>query len=1069
LHRSVEAPSKRLPSFTKVLLRFTLGCYEPLLRDFGADRFQIMSCRIICAHTYPILLEQLLDDVRITARDAPLSNCWILVPTSSLASRLRVQLSRWVERSEPLGGVRILSLSRMVNRMAASVFGSRAPRWSLQLDLLLYEMIGRLPETSPLGRIRADGCGLVAVKRTLLDLAEGGFGREEAEVLQEVIRSEPMEETERELLRFHLAWLEVLETAGYEWQPRQARALSRWIKSAPIEQVHAAVGSRPSDAWPLWLYGFYDLTDSNLQIVASLSSRLGVKIYLPFTRRDRDTHPTYTFTESVLEDLCFRMQTEVVETDAAAAAGRSAMTSVFLESFPEGEIGEVPASFTFQFASGLRAEMIAAVVRVKRWIDEGCAPEDILVIAPDIGKYYSTARELFNLFGIPLRVLDLPAGRTGTGRIVQLVERLWWDGGSPEWVLSMLRDRPEVLAGLGVELNEFEEKIRKLPLHGGKSWEGLVRMFSTGPGEAGGLRSIEFSDPEKELIRQIARQCGSPPPRMMTPSQAIRRLRGIPDWLVDPVQLQPLVDRLEEVGRLRGDVEFPWEILRTAFRELFENTVSDSLNRSGVILGSLMRIRGMTARCAVLLGLSGTEFLSGIEEDPLLADAAREKILRIVGELGHRLPLKTRSSEEMTLLFMLLNTCADNLHWVIPETDEQGKSTAPTPFIQRYLNAWKGDGLFSANESRIARSPAEQASLLLSLDSGEGCFIPPELLRLIPEFKTFLEPPGTLEVDPGWEYAGLPIRIRPEFSVTDLELLARCPFRFWAERILRVSLLEGLEFDCGIDSSLWGKLVHRFLEKLFRPFLGGKITGSTGGANGIDAERVRSLAVAALDDELTGWRLMPDFKQADLRRRLEALAEAVLYEDASGGGSAVVLELEYRADRLFPSIPGVSLKGVIDRIDRDENGIRIVDYKSGKSPSRTELEREVHALFRLQPLLYSWLVAWRMKTAPARFQFLFLGEDPLKRCQVDSEHDPETVLEILVELALRGEFPPTSNQDYTRADLGRLQPCRWCLMTALCRRNDPERRLLEPPWEFSRRRYRLLEKLKETPGGKGAG
>jgi len=1053
-----------------------------------------MSFRIVCAPTYPLLLEKLLEDVRKTARETPLLSCWVLVPTSSLAARLRVQVSRRVEQSRPLGGVRILSLSRMLNRIAATVFGTPAPRWSLQLDLLLYEMIGRLPESSPLGRIRAGGCGLAALKRTLLDLAEGGVGTEEADLLRDVIRSEPLEEAERELLRFYLAWLEVLETPGYEWQPRQARELSRWIESAPVEQVHAAVGSRPADAWPLRLYGFYDLTDSNLQVIAALSSRLGVQIYLPFARRNRETHPGYTFTASVLEDLCFRMQTEVVKcgavptgvrtesiesvgpsphgdetfdretvglfsardprpetrdhfktktppTAGSARSSGSEIASVFLDSFPEGEIPEAPPPrLTFQFASGLRAEMISAAVRVKRWIDEGCPPEEILVIAPDVGKYYSAARELFELFGIPLRVLDLPAARTGTGRIVALIERLWWDGGTPEWVLSMLRD--------------------------------LARMLEVESSEAGGLARIKFTNPEKELIRCIAEQCGSPPSRMMTPSEAIHRLSEIPGWLVESGELLPLIKRLEEVRRLRGDVEFPWEILRTAFRELFENTVSDSLNRSGVILGSLMRIRGMTARCAVLLGLSGTEFLSGIEEDPLLADAARERILRLVGELGHRLPLKARSGEEMTLLFLLLNTCAESLHWVVPETDEQGKSTAPAPFILRYLNAWKRDDLLPCHEHRIARSPADQASLLLSLDSREGRFIPPEFLQLIPEFNSSLRFSESPKPHPGSEYKGLPTRLptpsREEYSVTDLEILARCPFRFWAEKILRVDPLESLEFDCGIDSTAWGTLVHRFLEKLLRPVIGRSITGAAGDARVASPERIRSLITYSLNEKLPGWRLMPEFKQADLRRRLESLAEAVLNEETGGDGSTVVTRLEYRVARPFPSLSGARLKGVIDRIDRARDEVRIVDYKSGRSPSsKAELKREVHALFRLQPLLYPWLVDDREEMSPARFQFLFLGEDPPKRSTVDSDHDPETVLEVLGAVVQGGEYPPTSNEDYSRADLSRFQPCRWCRMAALCRRNDPGRPPLEQPWEFSPKRYRLLEKLMEPPNGRG--
>jgi hypothetical protein len=51
------------------------------------------------------------------------------------------------------------------------------------------------------------------------------------------------------------------------------------------------------------------------------------------------------------------------------------------------------------------------------------------------------------------------------------------------------------------------------------------------------------------------------------------------------------------------------------------------------------------------MGLNSFDFLSGIDEDPLLADIPRESLLKKAGYLGHRLPLKSRSVEEMTLLF----------------------------------------------------------------------------------------------------------------------------------------------------------------------------------------------------------------------------------------------------------------------------------------------------------------------------------------------------------------------------------------------------------------------------------
>jgi putative RecB family exonuclease len=120
---------------------------------------------------------------------------------------------------------------------------------------------------------------------------------------------------------------------------------------------------------------------------------------------------------------------------------------------------------------------------------------------------------------------------------------------------------------------------------------------------------------------------------------------------------------------------------------------------------------------------------------------------------------------------------------------------------------------------------------------------------------------------------------------------------------------------------------------------------------------------------------------------------------------------------------GILLRGYIDRVDRAPNGaIRIVDYKTGKSPS----ERfSAEALFQLR---FYALMVWRLEgVAPARLQIVYLGDG--RTLTLDPHEDDLTSFEVQVRdlwdrieaTARSGEFPAR-----------RSALCPWCSFQAIC-------------------------------------
>lgn len=131
------------------------------------------------------------------------------------------------------------------------------------------------------------------------------------------------------------------------------------------------------------------------------------------------------------------------------------------------------------------------------------------------------------------------------------------------------------------------------------------------------------------------------------------------------------------------------------------------------------------------------------------------------------------------------------------------------------------------------------------------------------------------------------------------------------------------------------------------------------------------------------------------------------------------------------------LRGVVDRVDIAPDGaIRVVDYKSGPSPSEMF---EGKALFQLK---FYGLVIWRMRgVVPKLLQLIYLGNSEVLSYEPDeqdllaTERKVQAVWQAIRLATEKGEFE-------SRPGHG----CRWCSHQALCPSYDGT----PPPFPFER-------------------
>ncbi len=1008
-----------------------------------------MAVNLIHAPSFRQLQEQLISDLYNCNEIDPLSPRWVLTPTSTSANSLRRQLAQKT-RVAPLGGVRVLPLSRFLNNLGERAFRTKGSRWEPAQDLLLMELVAEAAPKSGLPILKENSTSFAYLRPTFLDLADGGFGPDQLEILAELASEPDLTPLERGTLLLYLSWIAILDASDLTWEPLQQQALPTWILESSVEGLYQAMSAEAGQTPRLYLHGFYDFTDINLETIAALGKQCSVDLYYPFVE-GRDCHPAFSFSRPVLDDLKIRLGSSLIETRTAEIPADRA-TSFFLQSYPEGEVPAQPDRLTFQHASGIQAEVVSVAQRIRTWMDSdpGISPDDILLVAPDIETYYGTVAEVFADFAIPLRVADLPLTAQKQINPLQQLYRIWSEGAPLDWVLTYLRDFPGVARRFGFYLDHFESIIRNLPVTGGFSWEALSEFCKEKTEEE--LReTLSFTIEESQFVKQVA-SLVSRRQVSFSAREVLDLLESMASWLEDPTIITPIS---EAVAGIRSETPIPREALALILEAAVQDeTFSDPVDRPGVLLVPLMRARGLTGGAVVLLGLSSNRFPSRIEEDPLLSDESRRRLRRKAGQVGHRLPVKSHATDEMSLLFFLLNTSADRVHWVIPETDETGRGVSPNPWVLRYLQQWKNPTSTESGPSRIPRSPIEQARYLYALDPRTGSMLPPRFAdfldrdfprpRLGPGGQV-LEPVTRIERRVDWYGAIASAAFTKDIpdqrvSVTRFETLARCPVRFWASNIAYLESIAPPESLEELDPLTWGSLVHKVLENALRPVEGSRENLKSTATRLLDkeADRLEHHIRSAIGEAEIECRLRPAVFRAACEARLSETVHSYLQAIVKGECfDGIPLQTEVMAREVVPALGSIRLSGQMDRIDRWGESIRIIDYKSGRLPWKSTKAKE-QALglgFFLQPLLYPLLYMTQSGTEEVpEFCYIFLGEQPPAEESIASESYAPNLIESLAELLRGGFFFPTSNQAFEEIGFDKVRPCMGCNFDSLCRR-----------------------------------
>ncbi|MEO0073460.1 MAG: PD-(D/E)XK nuclease family protein, partial [candidate division WOR-3 bacterium] len=251
------------------------------------------------------------------------------------------------------------------------------------------------------------------------------------------------------------------------------------------------------------------------------------------------------------------------------------------------------------------------------------------------------------------------------------------------------------------------------------------------------------------------------------------------------------------------------------------------------------------------------------------------------------------------------------------------------------------------------------------------------------------------------------------FPITGLEAYRRCPFRYYVERVLKLSPLPEPEF--AVDARQWGTIVHDVLSLLYQ--------------NGpVPLSQLAEAAGRALQTVLARVDL-PVFWQQVTRRVFDNLLPRFAEREAElrkAGFSPARIESKLQG-RVTDDI---LVQGRLDRIDESASACRILDYKTGTTAgisATAVLENRTHIQLPLYAYLLSQVSGFRSKRVEN------VGIYSLQDIRVYWLAD-KVPLQQLIEAAIQTTVQTVQaiRAGYFPADPAPKQLCRSCPLSFTC-------------------------------------
>lgn len=405
---------------------------------------------------------------------------------------------------------------------------------------------------------------------------------------------------------------------------------------------------------------------------------------------------------------------------------------------------------------------------------------------------------------------------------------------------------------------------------------------------------------------------------------------------------------------------------------------SPESDQYGVTVVEMEETLGLNPTNLYFAGLTETDLPGAYRADPILPDSVRKK-------LG--MPDIDWHRDWQKFHFRRTLESSPNPPFLTYHESKDGKPVLRTPFIETEPVKYQDtEIIFSEVEEQLYRGGQVKSlsdDIALAVDFSADEDIKQELNRLLgPDNK---------------------------FHVTALEKYIRCPYQFYLANVLGLETISEPAFE--IDAQMWGVIAHRVLAKLYKP-------------GPIPVKDIGEKAATIIDEELQQIGLPPFWTEVTRRVLKNLFVELMEYETE--------LRAEgFQPDKTEKYVSGainndIKLLGRIDRIDRKNNLLRIIDYKTGSADINASavIDKQTH----IQLPLYAYLVSQDEEFQ--KLQVENMGIYSLRSVRLKLLANKDTTVTNLIKVAIKrtvaiiasireGKFlaNPSENQNCRTCDL----------------------------------------------------
>jgi ATP-dependent helicase/nuclease subunit B len=726
---------------------------------------------------------------------------------------------------------------------------------------------------------------------------------------------------------------------------------------------------------------------------------------------------------------------------------------------------------------------------IRRVAERGLAWDQVEIVTPDPAAYGSALHALSSQLGVPVTyAVGLPVERTRPGRVVHAYLD-WVEGGFQASPIRRLLEAGDLRPGrtriyhapaelarrfrglrIGWGRKRYRSQIRAalagLEEGGPRKWEdaeAFERRRAQVEGELKALRSILFPALKATpAIPDRMGEGGAP----VSPAELARGLRAflrrVPRGdgadLSARERINHVLERVEATLRRRTDFRAAVTVLRRHLKLNVRAPGPGGLDDPGAPWSSEgghvhladMEHGGYTGRPAVFVVGADAEHLPGPgTQDPVLLDSDR----RVLGE---GLPTSSELMRErifrFAAFFARLRGARVTLSYRAWDA-AQARSIGPSPVLLAALRLQRRDphltfrdlyetlGRVVCRVPRAGRLPLDGDDIWMAgLGSGEVMRNGVDRVRAaFPRLDAGL----SLSLE---RSEGVPgpahgvIKARPQefdprknpsliVSASRLEDLGACPLRYLHRSVLRIYPPD----DPELDPDRWlnplrrGGLLHEVFETSLREARLQKLK--------MEEPAFDALAVQTLRSCVERMRAeVPVPGEGALRREVVALEEDVrsfVRMVRQRGAPWVALELDFGIGDDDPVLLELEqgqlrLRGAIDRVDEDLQGVHVVDYKTGMPWGQEGDSGTFDGGRRLQHALYAHAAEQRLGGTVVSGEYHYptrRGEnrafvyDRLRLAGVGA------LLDLMLDTVASGSFVPTERAD----------DCRFCDYADVCR------------------------------------